>query len=296
MRATTVPKAFADFEAKIRPTDTQKAAITARRTTTAKHLSDSFGKGTELELLSTRVIGSAGRETIIRPIDDIDLLAVFAPAAYEHYRNDSRAFLYRVRDALNNYNVQIVGARGQAVRLFYKEPPHVDIVPAIRQRTGGYLIPSGHKDMWWGYHKWLSTDPDHQATWMTNQNKKLDYHLKPLVRILKRWNREHGARLRSFHLEVMAAETFVELSSNRRTASQKFFEWGANNISVKDPAGHCGDLSSHMTSHARRELRSLMAISSNRAAKAITAEENGDTAEAIRLWRIIYGPEFPSGQ
>lgn len=294
--APTVPKAFAEFEARIRPTETQKATITARRATTAKYLSDSFGQGSDLELLSTRIIGSAGRETIIRPVDDIDLLAVFAPSACERYRNDSRGFLYRVRDALNKYNVQVVGARGQAVRLFYKDPPHVDIVPAVQQRSGGYLIPSGNKDAWWGYYKWLCTDPDHHATWMSDQNKKLDYHLKPLVRMLKRWNREHGTHLRSFHLEVMAAETFGELGGNRRTAGQKFFEWGARNISVKDPAGHSGDLSSCMTSHARRELRSLMASSSNRAAKAIAAEEAGDTAEAIRLWRIIYGPEFPSVQ
>src|SRR5260221_2400664 len=100
---------------------------------------------------------------------------------------------------------------------------------------------------------------------MSGRNAALDYNLKPLVRLLKRWNREHSAHLRSFHLEVLVAKTFSELSSNRRTASQKFFEWAGDNIHVADPAGHSGDLSAHMTSHARRELRSVLRRSSERA-------------------------------
>jgi hypothetical protein len=72
-------------------------------------------------------------------------------AAFDNYRNDSRKLLYRVRDALNEYNVKVVGARGQAVRLFYDQPPHVDIVPAVKRDSGGYFIPSGDTDFW-GQH------------------------------------------------------------------------------------------------------------------------------------------------
>src|SRR5215469_4341927 len=116
---STIPKAFDEFEAKIRPTVNQKATIASRRSVTAKYLSQSFGSGSGMELLSTKVIGSADRDTIIRPIDDIDVLAIFEDAAFYNYQNDSRKFLYRVRDALNKYQVKVVGARGQAVRLFY---------------------------------------------------------------------------------------------------------------------------------------------------------------------------------
>jgi len=244
--AATVAKAFDEFDLKIKPTDTQRSTIAARRSATEGYLRESFGPGSAIELKSTKVIGSAGRDTIIRPIDDIDMLAVFDQRAYDQYRNDSRAFLYRVRDALAGYEVEVVGARGQAVRLFYKSPPHVDIVPAVRRNLGGYLIPSGETDWWFGFYKWLTTDPDEHARWMSEQNAALGYNLKPLVRLLKRWNRVHSAHLRSFHLEVMVANTFSTMSSNRRTASQKFFEWAGSCISVKDPAGHSGDLSNYL--------------------------------------------------
>lgn len=292
MMAPTVPQAFDEFEAKLRPTSTQQVAIASRRSVTAKYLSQSFGAGSGMELLSSNVIGSADRNTIIRPIDDIDILAVFEDAAFYNYKNDSRKFLYRVRDALNKYSVKVVGARGQAVRLFYDQPPHVDIVPAVRRDSGGYFIPSGETDFW-GNHRWLTTDPDKHARWMSEQNAVLDDNLKPLIRLLKRWNREHSSHLRSFHLEVVVAETFKTLSSNRRTESQKFFEWAGDHISVKDPAGHSKDLSNYMNWYSRVEFRSLLDSSSKRAKKAIEAEGAGDLAEAMRLWRIIYGPEFP---
>jgi hypothetical protein len=291
--ASTVPNAFDEFEAKLRPTAQQRDTIDSRRSMTAQYLNQSFGPGSGMELLSTKVIGSAARDTIIRPIGDIDVLAVFEDAAFYTYKNDSRKFLYRVRDALNKYNVKVVGARGQAVRLFYADPPHVDIVPAVKRDSGGYFIPSGETNFW-GLHSWLVTDPDEHARWMSEQNQALDGQLKPLIRLLKCWNREHSSYLRSFHLEVMVAKTFQSLGSNRRTASQKFFEWAGGNIGVKDPAGHSGDLSSYMNWYSRSEFRSLLDSYSKRAKNAIQAEESGDAIEAMRLWRIVYGPEFPT--
>jgi hypothetical protein len=291
--ASTVAGAFDEFEGKLRPTDKQKTMIASRRSVTADYLCESFGSSSGMKLLSTKVIGSASRDSIIRPIGDIDVLAVFEDEAFYQYRNDSRKFLYRVRDALNKYNVKVVGARGQAVRLFYSESQHVDIVPAVGRDSGGYFIPSGETDFW-GRHQWLTTDTDEHARWISERNAALGCNLKPLIRLLKRWNREHSSSLRSFHLEVMVASTFSTLSSNRRTASQKFFEWAGEYIRVKDPAGHSGDLSSYMTCLTRPDLRSLLASSSKRATKALAAEESGDLAEAARLWRIIYGPEFPT--
>jgi hypothetical protein len=292
--ATTVPKAFDQFEAKLQPTADQKSMINARRSKAADYLRESFGPSSNMPLVSTKVIGSAGRDTIIRPIDDIDVLAIFEDSAQDLYKSDSRAFLYRVRDALDKYEVKVVGARGQAVRLFYKSAPHVDIVPAVRRTSGGYLIPSGTTDWWFGTHKWMTTDPDEHARWMSERNAALGYNLKPLVRLMKRWNREHSARLRSFHLKVMAASSFSTVGSNRRNASQKFFQWSRDYVSVSDPAGQSGDLSSYMTAQGRRDVRSVLKSSSNRAKQAIEAEDTGDVKEAMRLWRIIYGPEFPS--
>src|SRR3954447_14277814 len=114
--ASTTPKAFDEFKEHLRLTAPQRAAITARRDATVGYAESAFPADSDMPLSRTKLVGSAGRDTIIRPIDDVDLLAVFRnkDSVFEQYRYDSRAFLYKVRDALLRYSrVQVVGARGQ---------------------------------------------------------------------------------------------------------------------------------------------------------------------------------------
>jgi hypothetical protein len=287
---TTTAKAFDEFKDRLKLTSTQKAAITSRRDATTGYVKQAFPSTSDLPLQRTKLIGSAGRDTIIRPVDDIDLLAVFEnkDQIFESYRFNSRAFLYRVRDALNNYSsVRVVGARGQAVRFFYVDAPHVDVAPVFRWSGSGYALPDGNGG-------WITTDPDAQDEYFERKNRELDYRAKPLVRMLKQWNRAHSGYLKSFHLEVMVNQCFIGLGRDSRDACEIFFTWARNNITVYDPANHGGDLSGYLTYTARDNLRSNLESARQRAAAANQAERRGDHAEAIRLWRIVFGSEFPA--
>lgn len=286
--ALTTATAFSQFGDKIQLTDTQKNTVRDRRQTVHGYLSDSFGSDSNMPLLRAKLIGSAGRSTMIRPPDDVDVLAVFAAAkVWPTYQWDSKKFLYRVRDALAEYQVKIVGARGQAVRLFYNSPPNVDIAPVFEYDSGGYALPRGDGG-------WLTTDPDYHETFLTQRNSELGGNLKPLIRMLKCWNRAHSGRLRSFHLEVVVQATFKSLGSNFRDAACKFFEWAGSHLSVQDPAGHSGDLSSYLTWSARDAVVQSFATAHGRAKKALEAEDDDDHKEAIRLWRLVFGDEFPA--
>ena len=69
------------------------------------------------------------------------------------YQANSSDLLYRVRAVLNNTSaVQKIGARGQAVRMFYADGLSVDVAAVVKYITGGYGIPSGTGS-------WLKTDP-----------------------------------------------------------------------------------------------------------------------------------------
>ena len=116
--ATTMTKAFDEFADKLLLTAVQKASIQSRQSNTNDYLAEYFDAISDMPLTRTKVIGSAARETIIRPIDDIDVLAVFSNAngAYQKYQADSRKLLYRVGDALSKYKVEVVGARAETRR------------------------------------------------------------------------------------------------------------------------------------------------------------------------------------
>lgn len=288
--ATTTAKAFDDFADRIILTKSQKQQVNGRYIRAASYIRDAFPSSSELPAKATTLMGSVSRDTAIRPLNDIDVLTEFRNKddVFEKYRNDSRAFLYRIRNALDaETQVTQVGARGQAVRLFYKDGLHVDITPVFKWSSSGYALPAGDGS-------WLTTDPPKQKTWIDERHKELSYKLKRRVRFLKRWNSAHSGRLQSWHLEVMVARIFSSMSADSRDGLMKFFEWAPNQLRVSDPDGHDSDLSTYLTWNVRQAISRSFSAAHGRAVKAIRAENQGDHREAIRLWRIILGNEFPS--
>lgn len=293
MAARTVAQAFNMFAEKITPTSAQQEKMTQRRTTAHNVLTQSFSTS-NMPLLKTKLIGSVGRNTTVRPIDDVDVFAVFDDSTvWSDYRGDARKLLYRVRDTLNKkYNVK-VGSRGQAVRLFFDESPNVEIVPAFTVDTGGYCIASGKTDFW-GAGKWQLTDPYVHERFLSRRNEELEGNLKRLTRFLKRWNTVHSRRFSSFHLEMVVQATFKTISKNSRENCHRFFEWAPEHLDVQDPAGYSGNLASGLDFFRRMEVKNSLKSECDRSAKALEAEAKGDHAEAIRLWRITFGNEFPT--
>ncbi|WP_457134746.1 SMODS domain-containing nucleotidyltransferase [Mycobacteroides abscessus] len=288
---TTTYQAFEQFLTDISITEYQKTSrVAARKDSVVENLTEAFPSTSDLPFADARLMGSAAKGTIIRPIDDIDVLAVFSNekrAWQNKYQFDSRAFLYRIREAYNGLVTAQVGARGQAIRIFFSTGGHVDVAPVFKQSDDVFHLPDGTGG-------WLYTSPFVANKWFLDTNSALEYHLAPLVRILKVWNINHSRRLRSFHLETMAGETFSTLGSNKRSALRSFFEWAPNHIDVTDPGGKSGLLSSYLNWSAREAVLQSFAAAHDRANRAISAEDRGDHSEAKRLWALILGPKFPT--
>lgn len=291
--AKTTADAFNQFAEKITPTEAQKTTMAGRRDKAHEVLKDEFS-GTNMPLVKTKLIGSAGRNTIIRPIDDVDVFAVFNDdTVWGQYQSDSTKLLYRVRDVLNaKYNVK-VGSRGQAVRLFFTQAPNVEIVPAFAVVGGGYYIPAGTKN-WLGGGNWQQTDPYVHEAFLSKRNTELGNNLKRLTRFLKRWNAVHGRRFSSFHLEMVVQECFSSIGTNSRDNCHRFFEWAPNHLDVYDPAGYSGNLAGGLDWTRRQAITTALKSAYDRSGLALEAEGKGDHAESIRLWRIIFGDEFPT--
>lgn len=93
---TTTSQAMAQFLLDISITDYQKTSIVeGRKATVIKNLTEGFPSSSDLPFSRAVLMGSAAKGTIVRPIDDIDVLAVFSNAnsAWDTYRYDSQAFL-----------------------------------------------------------------------------------------------------------------------------------------------------------------------------------------------------------
>jgi hypothetical protein len=286
----TTTQAFAKFLTDITTTEDQKSNfIPSRKNSVDISMTEAFPSSSDLPFSRGILMGSASKNTIIRPLDDIDVLAEFSNKnniLQNKYWNNSQAFIYRIRQAYAGIKTQQVGTRGQAIRVFYQTGGHVDVAPVFRQRENIFLLPDGAGG-------WISTAPTIAGTWFATRNKELSYHLSPLVRLAKAWNKAHSKRFRSYHLETIVAVCFSSLGSNYRVALQKFFEFAPRWLSVSDPGGQGGQLSNYLTFTKHQELIVSLDTANIRAKRAIYAESQGNHEEAKRLWRIILGINFP---
>jgi hypothetical protein len=290
--ATTTAKSFDEFSETISLTTAQSKLVTDRAAIAKTLLLSTFPPTDLTPFTTSNLMGSCKRKTVIRPLDDLDVIAIFQnkDSVFETYRRDSQAFLYRLREKINaKTTVESVGARGQVVRLFYKDGLHVDIAPVFKWsgEHSGYALPSGNGG-------WITTDPQKQTEWASERQATLSNQFLRRVRMLKRWNNEHSKRLGSWHLEVMVGSAFGSMSNNSRQGIAKFFEWAPGYLHVNDPDGHGGDLGSKLTKSQEREVIESFSREHARALKALAAEDRGDHKEAIRIWRIVFGDDFPS--
>lgn len=288
---TTTAQAFSSFIATIALTDAQKTDASGKRAKTEEYLRAAFPSTSDLPLKRVVLIGSADRGTMIRPPKDIDVMAEFANRddVFERYRYKSGEFLQRLRSALGAHTqLAQIGARGQAVRLFYTNGPHVDIAPVFKWSGGGYALPAGDGS-------WLTTDPEAQAGWLAERKRVVGDTLGTLIRLTKRWNDCHSRHFRSYHLEVAVATMFKTVGSDYRSALQVFFETAPSWLGVSDPAGHSGRLDHYLSATVRQALLARLASANDRAKKAMAAEAMGDQSGAKRLWAVELGSEFPVG-
>jgi len=280
---------MAQFLRDITATDHQKTSVIEGRTNrVVENLSAAFPKSSDLPFSRAILMGSAAKRTIVRPMDDIDVLAIFSNEndAWNTYRHDSKSFIYRIRRAYDGLEAAQVGTRGQAVRVFFQQGGHVDIAPVFSYGDDIYGLPNG-------VGGWLDTAPTIANAWLLGRDADLDYNLAPLVRLLKKWNNAHSKRFRSYHLETVAATVSKTLGSNRQSGLASFFEWAPNHLEVSDPGGQSGSLSSYLDLQSRAEVIRSLDVAAERAQKARAAEALGNHQESNRLWRIILGGDYP---
>lgn len=284
----TTTQKINQFLSNLSLTDADRQRVSQRKDAVHQRLSQAFTSDNDMPLTKTVLMGSAAKGTITRPMEDIDVLAIFSNVggAYYRYRYNSQDFLYRIRSIYSDFTTVKVGARGQAVRVFFKTGGYVDITPVFEYSSDIYYLPAGNGT-------WIPTAPLKGIRWYKEKNQYLSHQLTPLVKLLKQWNQAHSHRLKSFHLETMAASMFSKLGTNQQVNLGKFFEWAPNRLDVFDPGGCSGSLSAHLGWNSRQEIMRSFESAALHARLALEAERDKDYAESNRHWRIILGKNFP---
>ncbi|QRK05231.1 hypothetical protein JQX13_34240 [Archangium violaceum] len=173
--------------------------------------------------------GSYPRATAIRPLDDVDIIFVVDPG---HWKTpsvgafpDPGAVLQTFKRALQwRYPETELRVQRRSIRLQMWHL-NVDVVPALSADGRGserLLIPDAEND------GWIRSAPKIHGALATEINQRQGELFKPLVKLLKTWNRgaPEELRFKSFCVETIAARLFASARlRSLQTGLVQFFDF-----------------------------------------------------------------------
>jgi hypothetical protein len=186
------------------------------------------------------LIGSWGKDTATRPPRDVDTYFILPPEVHARFEmrigNRQSALLQEVRNALMpTYPATEMRADGQVVIVRFGSYA-VEVVPAFLLTDGRYWICDTS-----GQGSYKVTDPNAEARYIEQVDSSCNRNLRPLIRILKSWQAYCSVPIKSFQLELVAAEFLAQSP------------WGCTAIFIS--TGSCG--TSLLTSAVKRQPTSL---------------------------------------
>jgi SMODS domain-containing protein len=289
--AFTVADSFARLRSNLEITDLQSTLVSTRQQTIRKTIDNG------LKVLDDFLTGSYARSTMISPLSeaDIDIFVCLDPAYYNHFNgiNGGPAGLLELakQTIRKTYSTTPdISRNGQAVTIRFADFV-VDVVIGFHRLGGGYIIANSEGNFW------LNTDPKKHVELMSEANKYHKGNLVPLIKMIKSWNKAHGAFFRSFHLEVLALEAFHNVTiSDFPSGLRFFFDKAFTLVRGKnlDPAGYGDDIGRYITPSLVEEASRKFQAAFNTAVNAEMYGNRGDSRNAIVTWKALMPNHFPA--
>jgi Second Messenger Oligonucleotide or Dinucleotide Synthetase domain len=281
--AFLVDTAFTQFHNKINLSGDHRADANRRKDWVVSRLNTHF------TILDAFSFGSIPKFTALREHADADVMVVLHWSKHIKDRQPATVLL-NVKNALGT-TAASVRRNGQAVSLKFNTWPAVDIVPAARFKdsagvTTHYEIPDMNRGIW------LPTYPRKHASQIQNFAGTHGANFRQVIKMVKHWNRRQAVPLQSYHIEVIA----LQMTTSWNDIPWAIFKWfEAASQAVRfcwhDGANVGGYLTHDQSTKAEARLREVTSIA--RPAWSATYRR-ADHQTAIRLWKSIFGSEFPA--
>ncbi|MBK6662042.1 MAG: nucleotidyltransferase [Thermoflexaceae bacterium] len=292
----TIEEAFAKFKHRQELTTREQDDVSRRHKEVRDVVADTVR--VERDFLS----GSYARWTKTRPLKDVDVFCVLHEDERSFRTQHPSAILGKIEEGLVSvYGQDHVRVDRMAVTVDFgvavseddetdDKVMSIDVVPGF-PRDGHFEIPDAD------FGTWIETSPEAHARLAVQAHDAYSREWKPLVRMIKKWNRHNGRPITpSFLLEVMALDLLVPPFSGGYPYELKgFFASAADRIhdAWPDPGGLGPAVSDAMALAQKDAAKRALTSAEANVSQAILLARQGKTGEALRSWRALFGPQFP---
>lgn len=252
----------------------------------------------EDDVVEVKASGSLARGTHRDPINDVDIVVIYDADKHTDWNkpgDSAEAALEHVCSAVSRRlgtagtgDVRLARKRNHSVKCFLGDPDDpdaftVDVTPALARAEGGIFIPQRKN------RKWIPSNPQLLIDIVAARHDEWSEFAR-LVRVLKRWNSDHGKHLKSLTVEVLAIDYLPVATRPRAIAA--FFAAAQDAVfdPIEDPARLSGPIQPDLNP---QEASAALAAAAALAARAVEAEANGEKSNAQCLWHEVFGEIFP---
>src|SRR5205085_10178738 len=186
----TVSDAFKKFKSRLELTDREQSDASRRQTEIRELMRENFQLDRDI------LTGSYSRWTKTKPLKDVDIVCILGDKE-RHYRDKNPSvILEECRKVLaKKYGESCVETHRRSVQVDFgvrvvdddadEQVVSFDVVPAFA-KGDDYEIPDTQVS------GWIETNPETHKTLGTDANKAFSEEWKPLVKMVKKWNRTNG--------------------------------------------------------------------------------------------------------
>jgi hypothetical protein len=245
----------------------------------------------KLDVLEAFASGSIPRYNALKGHADLDVIVALHYSKHIKDKLPSQV-LQEVRDALD-YRTN-VRKNGQAVTLYYKTWPNVDIVPCSRVvDDDGNVTSYSISDM--NTEQWITSKPKKHTNNMSSRAGVCGQNFRRVITMAKHWNRKHGSYLQSYHIEALAMNIFTSSMDDITWDVYTFFDkaYGLVSSYLWYEGAHVDD---YLKWDKRQEAKKRLETAKNKSLTAWhkTYNDNDDDEGAITIWCQIFGNEYPA--
>jgi hypothetical protein len=259
----------------------------------------------------TKLIGSLQRQTRIQPRlgdeFDIDILVVLGefynwlPVGDPNGVTPDRAlnYVYGAVEGSDRYSTKNPAHDAPTVALQFADKIKVELVPAFLDMIGQSPGGATHSPVGRGYWvpkngRWELADYDFESSHITERNKASGGYLIPTIKMFKAAKRIHFAALKSFPLEILAAQAIPAIMNSYKKNNHAvtypdliklFFvlakDWCAQPLKIpgsNSPSIVLGP----------RTVESLRTIFDNIIAHVENIERMPNERQKIEAWRMLF--------
>jgi len=291
----TVDEGFKKLKSRLEITETEQKAASRRQQDIRAQLDGC------VDVASDFLTGAYVRDTKTKPLRDVDIMVVLGADEVAFRDQHPSAILKRVRDVLvPHHSAERVVTDRRCVRVDFgiesvddlsREVVSFDVVPAFAAGDN-FEIPDDVLG------SWITTNPNVHAAKATEANRAFSLAWKPLVKMVKQWNRSSGGPIEpSFLIEALALDLFdapwagsypYEIRQFFASAADRLADGWADPAGVGPPISDVLDGNASKMAAARAALRDAEAVCT----EALRLDREGRTGEALSAWQALFGSTF----